>query len=109
VSVSNALYDNDFSPGRRNRRRFCGQENSPPHLRSRSWTLPIRGQRLEVAAVLEESPSLRGRAGKILAKAYTIARLAAERETGLPEQTFPADCPWTLDQVMTLDLGGQPA
>jgi len=26
--------------------------------------------------------------------------LIAERETGLPEATFPPVCPWTLDEVM---------
>jgi hypothetical protein len=25
-------------------------------------------------------------------------------ETGLPESTFPRQCPWTLDQLMSRDL-----
>ena len=67
--------------------------------------LTIREQRLEVTSVLAENPSLRSQLGEILEKAYVKAWFAAQRETDLPEETFPAECPWTFDQAMN----GEPA
>jgi hypothetical protein len=36
--------------------------------------------------------------------AYSLAKLSAERETGLTRSTFPQDCPFTFDQAMTEDF-----
>jgi uncharacterized protein DUF29 len=35
------------------------------------------------------------------AEAYGDAILIAVRETDLPEETFPAESPWSFDQAMT--------
>jgi hypothetical protein len=47
---------------------------------------------------------LRNRAEAVLADAYykTVERAAAETE--LPAETFPAGCPYTLDQLLSADL-----
>jgi hypothetical protein len=74
-------------------------EHQPERL-SRSWHLSLREQRREVADVLADNPSLRDRLGDLLADAYGKALLAAQRETGLPEETFPAACPWSFEQAM---------
>jgi len=74
--------------------------DAQPERRGRSWLLTIREQREQVAPVMDDNPSLRGQIGEILAKAYYLALLAAQRETDLPEKAFPADCPWTFDQAM---------
>ncbi len=71
-----------------------------PARRGRSWLLSIREQRREVAEVLGDNPSLRSRLPELLADAYSKALLAAQRETGLPEHAFPAECPWTCEQAM---------
>ena len=34
-----------------------------------------------------------------MADAYGNATLSASRETGLDVQTFPADCPWNVEQL----------
>ena len=72
-----------------------------PTLRSNSWRYTIREQRLAVADVLEENPSLQSQLGETLGKAYRAARLAAARETGLAEETFPATCPLSFDEAMS--------
>jgi hypothetical protein len=71
-----------------------------PQRRGRSRHLTIREQRRQVAAVMADNPSLRTRLGDILADAYAGALLAAQRQTGLAEDAFPAACPWTYDEVM---------
>ena len=69
-----------------------------PHLRGRSRELTIREQRSQVDLVLQDNPSLRASLDATLRDAYRLAVFAALRETGLP--AFPAQCPYTRDQVM---------
>ena len=47
-----------------------------------------------------EKRELVNRLTDILADAWGGALLAAQRETGLPEDAFPAVGPWTYDEVM---------
>ena len=68
------------------------------HLRSRSRELTIREQRSQVDLVLQDNPSLRASLDATLRDAYRLAVFAALRETGLP--AFPAQCPYTPDEVM---------
>jgi hypothetical protein len=49
---------------------------------------------------LLESGTLRAHAELELNRAYEKARRRAAVETGLAEDAFPAECPFTLDQVM---------
>lgn len=69
-------------------------------IRSRSWTDTIREQRRRIDYLLADMPSLRPKVEDILPRAYSDARLMAERETGLPITTFPFDCPYTAAQVL---------
>jgi hypothetical protein len=75
-----------------------------PNRRSPSWGTTIRDQRDEIEALLADSPSLRPVVGDTLAATYTRARRKAIGETGLPEATFPTDCPFTPDQVLAEDF-----
>jgi len=75
-----------------------------PGLRGNSWRLTIREQRRRADRVLDQNHSLRPALPAILAEAYGDAMLIAERETGLPEDTFPTDCPRTFDQAMQDEL-----
>jgi hypothetical protein len=70
-----------------------------PKHRSRSWEGTMRLARHKLAKLLRDSPSLRPRLPALLADAYPAARIRAGVETGLPEETLPAACPFTLDQV----------
>lgn len=75
-----------------------------PNLRSRSWELTIREQRLRLALHLADNPSLRARLADSLADAYRLAVVAAERETGLGEGAFPATCPYAPEAIMARDF-----
>jgi hypothetical protein len=72
-----------------------------PRLRSTSWSGTIREQRRRIEKLLRESPSLRPFVGEVLAEAYADAREDAADETGLPETDFPAECPFSADEVMS--------
>lgn len=70
-----------------------------PDHRSRSWEGTIRVARHKAAKLLRDSPSLRPRLPALVEDAYPAARIRAGVETGLAEETFPAACPFTLDQI----------
>ena len=71
-----------------------------PARRGRSWRLSIAEQRRKIARRLERSPSLKYKLPGILVDAYGDAVLGAERETGLDASVFPAESPWTFEQIM---------
>ena len=73
-------------------------------LRSNSWRYTIREQRLAVQDILQDNPSLAPQLEALQHRAYQSARLAAARETGLSEETFPQDCPFPHEQVMNSDF-----
>ena len=70
-----------------------------PDKRTKSWELTIQEQREELQDLLE-SGVLRNHAQQELAKAYQKAVRRAAVETELTEKTFPAECPYTLDQAV---------
>ena len=75
-----------------------------PTMRGTSWRLTVKEQRREVADHLGDNPSLRATLSESLRAAYRLACIIASRETGLAEETFPADCPWSFEQMMADDF-----
>ncbi len=75
-----------------------------PDARSSSWLGTIREQRLQIEFILEDSPSLRRVVAQILPRDFNHARRKAIDETELPETSFPAECPFTADQVLAEDF-----
>jgi Domain of unknown function DUF29 len=71
-----------------------------PDKRSPSWEASIRVQRNRIADHLDDNPSLKPLLPQALASAYRDAALEAVAETGLAGTTFPATCPWTVEQVL---------
>ncbi|NEQ95187.1 MAG: DUF29 domain-containing protein [Cyanothece sp. SIO2G6] len=71
---------------------------------SRSGLATIRIQRLDIADLLEESPSLKTHLEEAMIKAYPKAVQLAIKETELPERTFPVDCPYGLTTVLNSDF-----
>jgi hypothetical protein len=71
-----------------------------PGLRGPGWQSTLREQRRQAAKLLKESPSLRPQLPALIEEAYPDARADALDETGLPLQNFPADCPFTVAQVL---------
>lgn len=68
--------------------------------RSKSWRLTIKIQRLDLAALLQDNPSLRARLDAFIQDAYPKAILTAARETGLDESRFPQVCPFSTEQIL---------
>jgi hypothetical protein len=67
--------------------------------RSKSWEATIAVQRQELHELLE-SQTLRNYAAEALAKAYSRGMQEAAIETGLPESTFPSECPMAMDAIL---------
>jgi hypothetical protein len=71
----------------------------PPH-RSSGWRGSIHNARRAIEKLLRESPSLRKQVPDLLVEEYPDARYNAIIETGMPESSFPADCPYTVEQIL---------
>lgn len=69
--------------------------------RSRSWLMTIRVQRRDTQELLEENPSLKPYLREALQKVYESGRDLAAGETNLPLKTFPPDCPYTLEEILS--------
>jgi hypothetical protein len=74
-----------------------------PKKRSRSWRVTVESQRQELSE-LAGGGVLRSHAETILPDAYANAVKRAVTETGLPGSTFPANCPYTFDALLTIEL-----
>ena len=72
-----------------------------PERRSRSWVGTIKEQRRQVARVLKKNPSLKSHISEAIAEGYEDAATAASVETGIPENVFPSDCPYSWDEIQT--------
>ncbi len=79
-----------------------------PGSRSTSWSGTIREQRRQIERLLRDSPSLRPGVAAALSGAYSDARDDAVEETGLPEAEFPAECPFTADEVLSRSFLPEP-
>ena len=71
-----------------------------PGIRSRSWELTLIEQRREIQELLEDNPSLKPQLQIKLSKAYSKAVLKAEKETNLPKNVFPKECPYPIEHIM---------
>lgn len=76
--------------------------NHQPENRSGSWHATISEQRRQLGEEFE-SGTLRRHAAEVLMKAYGHARKHAADETGLALDTFPAECPWKIDDLVAED------
>jgi hypothetical protein len=72
--------------------------------RSRSWSATITEQREQIADLLDESASLRALPARDLSKIYKSAITKATGDTGLPPEHFPAECPFTPEQILAEDF-----
>ncbi|QOV23188.1 DUF29 domain-containing protein [Anabaenopsis elenkinii] len=70
-----------------------------PSLRSRSWQLTIKEQRLRLEKLLEKNPSLQPNVTVAIEDVYPLATISAERETGL--SSFPETCPYKLTEILS--------
>lgn len=73
-----------------------------PNLRSRSWQLTIKEQRLRLDKLIGENPSLKPSLETAIDKVYPLATLSTERETGL--SIFPESCPYPLTDILSSEF-----
>jgi hypothetical protein len=71
-----------------------------PERRSRSWLATIRVQRIDLADLLEDNPSLKPYLEEALGRAYLKGVALAVGETDLPQGIFPVNCPYSLVEVL---------
>ena len=71
-----------------------------PGRRGTSWQATITIQRRTLKRHLTDNPSLKPKLPEATADAYGDGRLSASAETNLPVETFPAECPWSFEQIM---------
>ena len=75
-----------------------------PSYRGNSWRYSIKEQRQKIARHLRHNPSLKSKLPEALADAYSDAILEAVKETGLDEENFPRDIPFSYEQAMAPDF-----
>lgn len=68
--------------------------------RSSSWLGTIREARKQLARLVRKHPVLALHAHRVWLTCYLDAREDAADETQLPIDTFPWQCPYTLEQVL---------
>jgi len=71
-----------------------------PHFRGSSWQFTITEQRIRISYHLADNPSLKSRIPETYERTYALALIDAVKETGLSKTVFPAQCPWTFEQVI---------
>ena len=71
-----------------------------PRRRSKSWRATIVAQRREIAAVLQDSPSLRPRLVAARNSNYAGAVDRAAAETGLEVKRFPPNSPFSNEEIL---------
>jgi hypothetical protein len=75
-----------------------------PGKRTNSWKATIVEQRVHIADLLNESPSLKPYPATVIDRAYVIGLNSAITETGLSEAAFPETCPYTAVQALDMDF-----
>jgi hypothetical protein len=71
---------------------------------SGSWLGALDEQRSEIDKLLEENPSLGPGLMQVAEKVYPKAVRRAATETRLPRTTFPAENPYSRDQLLDFDF-----
>ena len=69
-------------------------------LRCHGWAATLDTQRLRVARLLEDNPSLRGALPNLVAEAYPSAKARAVLESALFSESFPEACPFTEAEIL---------
>jgi hypothetical protein len=76
-----------------------------PDHRSRSWRSTILEQRRELGRAIGRGVLL-NHAETVLPEVYPHVVERAASETDLPIKTFPAECPFTLDEILSFEVMG---
>lgn len=75
-----------------------------PSKRSTSWKVTIGRERDNIQSREADSKALARQARPIVERVFKRSVREAADETGLPKSAFPAECPWTLEQLRDEDF-----
>lgn len=75
-----------------------------PERRSPSWRLSILNNHDVITRLMRKSGSLRAHRDEAIEAMYGPALREAGSETGLADDVFPPECPYTFDDLMTRDI-----
>jgi hypothetical protein len=75
-----------------------------PEHRSGSWGGTIRVQRKDLHKLLKDSPSLKRFVEPEAIEAYADAVELDSYETKIAESQFPAECPFTIENILDKDF-----
>ena len=75
-----------------------------PARRSVSWRASVSAQRKEIQRLLKDNPSLKRQVKTLMTDAYPVALDLAVSQTKLTYNKFPAECPFTMDDILSKDL-----
>jgi hypothetical protein len=75
-----------------------------PRKRSRSWSNTIRTQRRHIGRVLGKNPGLKPHIAEAVAEGYEDGRDRASSETDIAPEGFPAECPYSWDELLTREI-----
>jgi len=70
----------------------------------KSWRSSIVEQRIQIERELKFSPSLKAYLDSAILDAYPDACKLASQETGFSITTFPAICPYSVEQILAKDF-----
>lgn len=75
-----------------------------PSRRTASWELTLLEQRRRLDVIVRNSPSLGPLLPSVIQAQYGRAVREAALETGLASQTFPDECEWNWEDVISSDF-----
>lgn len=70
----------------------------------RGWQTTCRTQRLRLARLLEDNPSLRPTVATEITRAYAVACLDAAEALQVDDDSMLPQCPWTGEQILKMDF-----
>lgn len=71
-----------------------------PERHTAIWDATLKEQRRRVRRLIKDNPSLKSKLSDCLSGAYPTAVTFASVETGILEEDFPSDCPYTIDFIL---------
>jgi len=78
-----------------------------PGKQSHSWRSTISEQRICLEELLEDSPSLKPFLPEVFTKCYQKARIKAAAETGIRQDIFPIESPFSIEETLDFDYLSQ--
>lgn len=72
--------------------------------RSNSWSNTIDEQRFQILGLLQESPSLKPYLPDAITEVYKYALKLASSESSLSKESFPQECPYSLEEILDADF-----